>query len=143
MIQTLGPNLSTTRSDELAKKIYVTSRNYSIDPKLILAIIATESNFRNDVVSSSGDFSLGQINVKIWNKEFKRLGIDSIDKKELQKSEDYALKKMGEILTILKNRHKKEDPRWYSNYHSRTKKLKTIYSKKIEKHLGSIASLSR
>lgn len=142
MIQTLGPNLSTKRSRELAKKIHQASFESSLDPKIFLAIIATESNFRNNVVSPTGDLSLAQINVPIWNKEFKRLGLPLLDKSQLKQDEVYALTEMGKILNILKERHQKYDENWYTTYHSKTKKLKDKYAQKIQRHLKSIASLS-
>lgn len=142
MIEVLQPNLNEKKRREIALALYQTSKKYSIDPKIMVAIIATESNFNNAAVSVSGDISLAQINTKVWDVEFNRLGLGKIDKKLLKKDEAYALNKMGKILSILKTRHAKKDSKWYAVYHSRTKKFKNVYDGKVQNKLRMIASVS-
>jgi hypothetical protein len=50
---------------------------------------------------------------------------------------------MGKILSLLKLRHAKKDSKWYAVYHSKTKKYKNLYDKKIQKRFRLIASASR
>jgi hypothetical protein len=143
MIKAVQPDLNDKKREQIAKALYQTSKKYEVDPKLMVAIIATESNFNNAAVSVSGDLSLAQINTKVWDVEFDRLGLGKIDKKLLKKDEAYALNKMGKILSILKARHSKKDTKWYAIYHSRTKKYKNEYQGKVETRLRMIASINQ
>ena len=141
MIEVVQPNIKAKKRSEIALALYQASKKYSVDPKIMVAIIATESNFNNAAVSVSGDISLAQINTKVWDVEFNRLGLGKIDKKLLKKDEAYALNKMAKILSILKSRHAK-DAKWYAVYHSKTKKFKNAYDVKVQKQLRTIASVS-
>ncbi len=141
MIGRIQPELHTSTKDRLAQCLYRITMQYRIDPKLMIAIIGTESDFVNEKISTTGDLSLAQINVSIWNKEFERLGFKKINSKLLKKNEAYALNKMAIILTILKDRHEKIDRIWFARYHSQTKKFKYRYSLKIEKRMRMIASI--
>lgn len=142
MIKKVQPDLEKTKRRSISKALYQASQKYKVDPKIMIAIIATESNFNNDAVSTSGDLSLAQINTKVWDIEFKRLGLNKLNIKRLKKDEKYALYNMGKILSILKKRHAKKDAKWYAIYHSKTKKHKDLYEGKVQSHLRSIASLS-
>ena len=108
-----------------------------IDPRLFLAIMKVESSFNQGAVSSTGDFSMAQINYANWSKEFKRLKKAPLDKQKLSTDIDYSISKMGEILTIIHNRHK-TDSIWYARYHSSTPDLKIGYSKKVQTELAFI-----
>ncbi len=142
MIEVVEPKVNPKKREEIALALYQTTKKYTIDPKIMVAIISTESNFNNAAVSVSGDISLAQINTKVWDAEFKRLGLGKIDKKLLKADESYALNKMGKILSILKDRHAKKDAKWYAVYHSKTKKYKNAYDGKVQTRLRMIASVS-
>ncbi len=141
MINVVEPALEKENANKIAKLIHYTSKRYNIDPKIIVSIIDTESDFRHHKVSSTGDLSLVQINPKVWNAEFKRLGLGELDIQQLKKSEPYALIKMGQILNDLKTKYAHKDERWFARYHSRTKKFKTTYANKVELRMRKIASL--
>jgi hypothetical protein len=141
MISAVQPELSTKKRQEISLALYQTAKKFQIDPKVMVAIISTESGFDNSVVSVSGDLSLAQINTKIWDVEFIRLGLGKINKKLLKGNEAYALDKMGKILSLLKKRHAKKDAKWYAIYHSRTKKFKNQYDGKIQERFRMIASI--
>ena len=143
MIKVVQPQMKEKKRKQIAMALYQTSKKYAVDPKLMVAIISTESDFNNSAVSVSGDLSLAQINTKVWNAEFTRLGLGQIDTKLLKKDEAYALNKMGKILSILKNRHAKKDSKWYATYHSKTKKYKNAYDGKVQNKLRMIASVSQ
>ena len=142
MIEAVQPDLNNKKREEISLALYQTSKKFQVDPKIMVAIISTESNFNNAAVSVSGDISLAQINTKVWDVEFKRLGLGKIDKKLLKSDEAYALDQMGKILSLLKSRHMKKDAKWYAIYHSRTKKFKNIYEGKIQERFRTIASVS-
>ncbi len=141
MISKLKPNLNTERTHSIAMAIVNASLKYNIDPRVIIAIIDTESDFRKGMISYTGDLSLVQINPGIWNKEFKRMNRELLDTDKLQKNENYAIEKMGEILNILKVRYAGADSKWFARYHSKTKKFKNIYHSKVESRLITLASL--
>ncbi len=142
MIKIVQPDLNNSTRNRIAYSLYMTSNKYKVDPKIMIAIIGTESDFRNEKVSTTGDLSLAQINAKVWDREFTRLGFDKLNSKRLKTDENYALSKMAEILTILKSRHAKKDTQWFARYHSHTKKYKSIYSVKVEKRMRMIASIN-
>lgn len=142
MIKVVQPDLNMKDRHRIAYSLFLTTKKYKVDPKLMIAIIATESDFDNKKVSTTGDLSLAQINTDIWNKEFVRLGLDKLNSKRLKKDENYALSKMAEILNILKARHGKNDSQWFARYHSHTKKYKNLYSSKVEKRMRMIASIN-
>jgi hypothetical protein len=142
MISIVQPELNENSKNRIAKSLYKTTKKYKLDPRLMIAIIGTESDFINEKVSTTGDLSLAQINTEIWNKEFVRLGLNKLNPKLLKKDEAYALSKMAEILNILKARHEKTDSKWFARYHSQTKKFKNLYSIKVEKRMRMIASVN-
>ena len=142
MISIVQPELKEGAKNRIAKSLYNTTKKYRLDPKLMIAIIGTESDFVNEKVSTTGDLSLAQINTDVWNKEFSRLGLDKLNSKLLKKDEAYALNKMAEILNILKFRHGKSDSKWFARYHSQTTKYKNLYSIKVEKRMRMIASVN-
>lgn len=140
MISVVQPELEVNTRNKIANDIHHAIKKYKVMPQIIVSLIDTESNFQFSKVSSTGDLSLGQVNVEVWNAEFKRLKLPLI-KKELLVLEDqgYAIEKMAQILSILKARHAKKDRRWYARYHSNTTKYKTDYLRKIEIRMKMLA----
>ena len=132
MISVLNPEFSSAKSNEVAVKIHQAFAKYKIEPQIIVAIIDTESNFNHELVSSSGDLSMAQVNVEVWNKEFMRMNLNLIEASKLKIDQAYSLEVMAQILQILKNRYEKKDRRWYARYHSKTKKHKREYLTKLE-----------
>jgi hypothetical protein len=135
MISVLNPEFSSAKSNEVAVKIHQAFAKYKIEPQIIVAIIDTESNFNHELVSSSGDLSMAQVNVEVWNKEFMRMNLNLIVASKLKVDQAYSLDVMAQILQILKNRYEKKDRRWYARYHSKTKKHKREYLSKLELRL--------
>lgn len=64
-VQSLYGTVSTNSNSEVMQQIYNSvnkySKQYGVDPNLILAIIRNESNFQPDVVSSAGAVGLMQL----------------------------------------------------------------------------------
>jgi len=114
----------------IAQALYFRGKQHKIDPRVMVAIIAVESSFRQDAVSPTGDISLAQINPKTWGKEFKRLKRSPLDSKLTKSDETYAIDRLGEILSILKSNHKHQ-MNWFGYYHSKTPSLRDDYSNKI------------
>lgn len=139
IVAKLAPNLTKDRQAMVAAAIHNNSIKYKISKKILMAIIKVESNFKSNAISPTGDYSIVQINLKIWNREFKRLGLPTIDKNRLVKNDDYAISKMCKILNIIKNRYNK-DPKWYVRYHSNTPEFNSIYNLKINKVMKLMAS---
>lgn len=141
LITKLKNNIEADRAQFIAESIHNASTAYKIDPKIIIAIIDTESNFRKGMVSHTGDLSLVQINPMVWNKEFARLKMPLVDAKKLQEDEAYAINLMCEILTLIKVRHGDSDARWFARYHSKTKKYKNLYHTKVDTRIRLMASI--
>lgn len=111
----------------VAIKKYTTM--YGIDYRVLLGLIMTESSFNQGAVSPTQDFGIGQINYKVWQKEFIRLNKEPLDLKRLKTDVDYAVRRTVEILALLK---KNKDPYWVGRYHSKTPRLKKAYFAKIQ-----------
>ncbi len=141
MVKHLEPSMSDKDANKIAYLINKNAKKFKIDPKIMLSIIDTESDFRQDAVSSSGDISIVQINADVWVSEFKRRGMGELNVAKLKKSEGYAILKMAQILNELKTKHAKTDPKWFARYHSKTLKFKNPYAKKVETRMRAIASL--
>jgi hypothetical protein len=138
-VSRLAPHLSEERQMRVAAAIESNSKKYDIPKKVLLSIIKIESNFRSNAVSPTGDYSIVQINLKIWDKEFARLGLSKIDRVKLINSDEYAIGKMCKILNIIKARSPR-DPKWYARYHSNTPEFNEIYKLKIDKVMQTLAS---
>ena len=142
MISVVQPELDEEQRDTIASQISIAIKKYDIEPQIMVAIIDTESNFNSTKVSSTGDLSIAQINVEVWNKEFIRLKIAPMIKKQIKTDQEYAIMKMAEILSIIKKRNEKLDRRWYARYHSNTPVHKIDYLHKLEIRLNMLATSS-
>lgn len=133
MIEIVQPEINDQDKISYAKAISSAVEKHKINPQIIIALIDTESDFNASKVSHTGDLSIAQVNVEVWNKEFKRIKEPQVNvKKLLANDQTYAINTMGRILAVLKKRHAKNDRRWYARYHSNTKKYKWNYLRKIE-----------
>jgi soluble lytic murein transglycosylase-like protein len=141
MIAKIQPELTQGGRNRIARSLYKVAKNHHLDPRLMIAIIGTESSFANSKISTSGDLSMAQINPQVWNREFSRLGLEKLNRLRLKKDELYALNKMADILSILKTRHEKNDKDWFARYHSQTAKLKNEYRSKVRLRMKMIASI--
>jgi hypothetical protein len=129
------------RGQNFAKMILVAAANKNLDPKIFVAIIMAESSFKSGAVNKkSHDFSIAQINKRIWSKEYKRLNHAQIDFKRIMIDDHYAITEMAEILSILALRFKDQKD-WYLNYHSSDDAEKSIYRRTINKKFAMMASL--
>lgn len=120
-----------------AKSIIKYSKQYKVNPSIVVSIIMTESSFSKSALSSTGDIGLVQINPKIWIPEFKRLFNEDLDVKKLATDSDYAIHKMIQILSYHQC---DKDPYWFAKYHSKTPSLKKIYAKRVLSHSKRLAS---
>ena len=140
MISVVQPELEINTRNKIANDIHHAIKKYKVEPQIIVSLIDTESNFSYSKVSSTGDLSIGQVNVEVWNREFKRMKLPLISKEQLvTEDQSYAMEKMAQILSILKSRHAKNDRRWYARYHSNTSKYKLNYLRKIEVRMKLLA----
>ncbi|MBC7427742.1 MAG: transglycosylase SLT domain-containing protein [Bacteriovorax sp.] len=140
MISVVQPELEINSRNKIANDIFHAIMKYKVEPQIVVALIDTESNFMYNKVSSTGDLSLGQLNVEVWNAEFTRMKLPPIKRELLvYKDQSYAMEKMAQILSILKTRYAKRDRRWYARYHSNTTKYKTDYLRKIEIRMKLLA----
>lgn len=117
---------------KIVQSIIKHTKDNKIDYKILLAILKTESDFNQDFVSHSKDYSVAQVNYEIWSKEFKRMKKENLDKERLQKDIDYSIQIMTKIIALLEERHG-DDPFWYARYHSSTPSRKIKYAKKVDR----------
>ena len=53
----------------IVESVFFQSKQYELDPTLVLGVIQVESNFNPSAVSSRGAYGLMQINHKVWKNE--------------------------------------------------------------------------
>jgi hypothetical protein len=61
VLRTFNPALSAAQSQDMATHVLLMSSYYSLDPRLLVAIVGVESSWRTGAVSSSGAQGLGQL----------------------------------------------------------------------------------
>lgn len=133
MISIVQPEIEINFRNKIANNIQSAVKKYNVEPQIIVALIDTESNFHSDKVSTTGDLSIAQVNLRVWNKEFERMKMPLIEKEKLITTDQtYAIHTMTQILSIIKKRFGNKDRRWYARYHSNTKKYKNEYLRRIE-----------
>lgn len=135
MIKVLRPKMANNKRLKLSQKIHNVVRNYKIPPHIILAILDVESEFNQNKVSETEDYSIAQINLDIWEKEFDRLKKKKIDRERIKVDEEYSLKVMMEILDFLKSKYAKKDRKWFARYHSKNPKFKNLYLSKLSSRI--------
>ena len=126
---------SRPSNQKIAELIWNASRKHKIEPDILTALFMVESTFDQTKVSKTGDMGIGQINPGIWKEEFLRRGLKPLDVKRLQSDTHYAVDRTAEILSLLKKAGYKN---YYGVYHSKTKELRRVYTKRIQKQLVKI-----
>jgi hypothetical protein len=114
-------NVDRERADRIATLVIFASKQYDIDPRHMLAIIKVESDFnqsahntfsckykREKDKTKCGDHSVAQINYHVWKDAFLKHGKIPLDYNKLKTDDSYAVFRMAEILSILKNSYGKE-----------------------------------
>jgi soluble lytic murein transglycosylase-like protein len=76
VLETQGTELKNVKLEDLATVIYEEATRYNHDPKLILALIATESSFKNASVSERGAKGLMQLMPDVAEGIAQELGIE-------------------------------------------------------------------
>lgn len=112
--------------------ISLAAKKYDIDPRIMISILKVESDFRQHAVSHTGDYSVAQINFKVWSRNFNKMDRAPLKYEKLIEDEAYSIFRMAEILNILQKQHAKTDVHWFARYHSSTPKFKNIYIKKLQ-----------
>jgi soluble lytic murein transglycosylase-like protein len=130
--------MPTLQRKRLSVVIALASKEYQLDPRILLSILYVESNFKQSAKSNTGDFSIAQINFKVWEHSFKKMKKTPLNFKQLKEDETYAIYRMAEILNLLKNDHEKSDKFWFARYHSSTPKYKKRYIGMLQKPLKKL-----
>jgi soluble lytic murein transglycosylase-like protein len=127
-IMKLNNNIDQKEATRLATIIAIESKKENIDPRIVLAILNTESSFNQAAVSLTGDISIAQINPRVWSVQRfkKKIGRD-LNHKRLRKDEAYAISRMCLILSYLKKTFATKDKWWFARYHSSTPVYKSEY----------------
>jgi soluble lytic murein transglycosylase len=76
VLESRQTDLSSVAKEDLAEAIYDEANRYGYDPKFILALIDTESNFFNWAVSKAGAKGLMQIMPEVAQDLAQRMGIE-------------------------------------------------------------------
>lgn len=144
-------SLKKDKAQRLATTISFAAKKYEIDPRIMIAIMKVESNFKQNAINLTscertkkdkcGDYSIAQINYEIWSETFPRLGKKQLDLHKLKTDESYAIFRMAEILSILKKEYSASDKFWFARYHSSTPVHKNRYQTVLKKELKKVISL--
>jgi soluble lytic murein transglycosylase-like protein len=84
------------------------AQKHKLEPELLSCLIFTESSYRVNSVSNTGDYGLGQINIRTW-KHF--------DKQQLLSNERYSANAAAEILSFYQQLLRPDNSRtWVCGY---------------------------
>lgn len=143
--------LSQEKGERLATIIAFSAKKYDIDPRIMIAIMKIESNFKQDAYNLTscefskqekcGDYSIAQINYETWSKTFPKMGRKPLDLKRLKTDETYSIFRMGEILSIIKKQYAAQDPTWFARYHSSTPIHKNRYTQALKAEIKKVIAL--
>lgn len=61
VLRSFNPSLSQARSQDMAAHVFLMASYYSLDPRLLIAVIGVESSWKSRAVSHTGAFGLGQL----------------------------------------------------------------------------------
>jgi len=61
VLRTFNPSLSAARSQDIAAHVLLMASYYTLDPRLLIAIVGVESGWKSGAVSHSGALGLGQL----------------------------------------------------------------------------------
>ncbi|MEI6125363.1 MAG: lytic transglycosylase domain-containing protein [Pseudomonadota bacterium] len=119
---------------ELATCIVDLADKYRLDPEMVLAVMATESMFKPDVISSTGDHGLMQINKQWWFAELKKQGIVRSPADLLRIETNIEA---GCFILAKISQHKPLTAA-IGDYHSTTPALAAAYTQKVLSKMGEI-----
>lgn len=147
--------ITQKKADRIGTLVIFSSQKYSIDPRLMLAIIKVESGFNQTAHNSysckfkretnknrCGDHSVAQINYHIWKDEFLKNGRKPLDFNKLKNDDAYAIFRMAEIISILQTNFSKKEKNWYARYHSNDPIRKKNYQAKVDKEFNKIKEIN-
>lgn len=126
-------NIPDNERKRFAVLISLACKKYNLDPRIVIAILKTESDFKQHAISHTGDYSVAQINFKVWSRSFNKMNRAPLKFEKLREDEAYSIFRMAEILSILQKQHSKTDKDWFAIYHSATPKFKSVYLAKLER----------
>jgi len=132
VIQTYNPHLLKSFTLRLADKILVLSKEYDIDPILVMSVLAQESHFNPKVVNGDG-VGLGQIETKYWGTYF------DFEKQDLWDWE-FNLVTTFKILQVMKDNHGKHHD-WVAFYHNAYNPRRSQYHRLFNRRYSRIKSL--
>lgn len=121
-----------------ATLITLSCKKYDLDPRIMISILKVESDFNQKAISSTGDYSVAQINFKIWAKNFRKMDRAPLHFERLKQDDAYAIFRMGEILAELQKNHSKHDKMWFARYHSNTPVFKNKYISRLKIHFKKL-----
>lgn len=135
-IHSLHPELSPKRTTALGKHIERWAAQYDVDPKLLVAILKQESDFRPGLLSCyvvhrykacfvSCDYGVAQINA-LWIKKWR------LDAQRLRYDDGYNIGVAARILAMLQREYAADEPDWYGRYHSGTPSKKALYLSRLD-----------
>jgi len=116
---------------KITEIVFRKSKEYKVNPNLIMGLIEIESNFKRFAVSSKGAYGLMQINYKVWKDEFE-INTDRIF--EIEYNIDIGIKILKRYLqvskgNIMKALHLYNNGYLYNNDAYKYKVISTVFSK--------------
>ena len=134
-ITKLNNKLEQAYLESLVISIDKHSKEYKVNPKIVIAIFKAESNFNINAVNyESRDFGIGQINaLNMKHYEF--------DLGKQMTNLDYAIKNTYIILNDLRNKYcskSVEHTQWFTRYHSYSSARRKIYYNVLKPFLEAV-----
>jgi len=116
---------------KITEIVFRKSKDYGLDPNLIMGLIEIESNFKRYAVSSKGAYGLMQINYNVWKDEY-NLNPERIF--DIEYNIDIGMKILKRYLKVAKGDlmqalHLYNNGYLYNNEAYKYKVISTVFSK--------------
>jgi len=121
-------DLDIKYAKRIARVVFIECRKANIDPRIVIAILKQESNYKlNAVNKRSADYGIAQIN---------RNTIKSmrLNKTKLLTDLEYSVHAAVEVLSLVK-RYSNGDSKWWARYNSRHLNKKNKYYVAVSRYL--------
>jgi len=134
----LQPNIDKTFVKKITHDILKYSKQYNLDPHLLIAIINQESKFNMDAKNCSTGFNNKNKKVKVCHDfgliQLNHTNITNMDIniKKLMTNSSYAINIMAKILFDLKKSYSKKEPQtFWTRYNTNTSYKRYFYQKAV------------
>jgi soluble lytic murein transglycosylase-like protein len=135
-----NPSINKPYAFSLSNKIYKITRKYKIDSNIFTAILAQESMYNNDAKNCTKglnkDFELQKVctDIGIGQIHYSTVLRYDLEPKKIINDLDYSLNVAAKVLSDIKKRWIKKEPRdYWTRYNASTPEFREIYEINVKR----------